>query len=1192
MPLVSREIYSIINTEASHIANLKDGQRAIIDDNPAVLPNNNWLHKKDGDIYASSVTKIYTGGAWVKANVQYADVKSTSLSDDFVVAGIPLGETGEVALDGSFSAISIVGALNELLVVPAANAEWSRTDLGGVNEKVEPVQTGGKSFTFVDVGQGLTDSFFTSNMPIADATNNALAAYFGSTVSLVGALNKLSGSAATFSWTYSATIISPPASGGVRFNNVTMASVTEVYLSESTNSGDDASVFIDNIPIGSRLFFSEVAAVGNAVEFLVTGVNDVGASVTYTVTYIDDSGTIVSGANLKLFPVGGGGGGSIAGTDNQVQYNLASAHAASAGFLFFPGSGIDNLRVVSTASGGRIDMNCSGIPFIDIHQSVNERLTLYAQDPVYSKGRIVSAALDLFLQADGGNEVQAMDEFRVLRDPLEDDTTNIHFDTLLPTAFQNITSSDFGALTANLLRIIVPPQGDDMSIQTNSPDDLFLSNSGSGTVLVNDVDLTNLGSGLLFLADDGVYQAVLSGGSAIDFLYRFDTGLGTPPPNKKFRYDNADPTLVQHIYVDDTTDNNQIIFPVLKFFKAGDRLLTINPSDAGDAHLYTIVSNTENLAPDFIDFEVTFDQTTGFGTWSNNQQVVLVFANTGKAPGVDTDAIFNRAGVFSVAASPDFYKFDHTKVSLTMYSDATGNEVGMTAEFGFVFAFDDTSIIKIQVAGTHGDTLETDHDDGLFLRSTGLNEEVIAVNCFRVIPTIVSGDTANVKIYHSGPNARIDLNSETGNQLFLNAAEAGNDSSIILSQSGSDLLNITAGGTGWVTINDVRVRDDLTALVFLNGLGNYVTAGGGSSTFLGLTDSPSSYANFATAIVNVNSAENAVEFTLLSEVLFEEDFESGNALTLVNSGTNVWIRASGAALTGTNSLYISNDGGTNDNYSTSSSATNHAYVDIVIPSNIVYLSLEFDWHCDGEDGVGADQYDFGRVFFTDTGTTPISGTLPTSGAGFTQIGLGKYNNEDDTQGSLIVFTAAQLTAVKALGTMRLVYTWRNDGTQGGQPAFNIDNIVVTGKRDIAGVGTNVIADMQARRLSNATISTSSDITLTWTDIISDSFGNLSGGGQIVNILETGYYTIEVSTEMTLVSNAQFETRLFFTGSDSRTKEQTIFPPGASTFTNQVMFSGKLIKGTEFIVIIRQTSGSNGTILAGSTTELTMTGRRL
>ena len=833
-----------------------------------------------------------------------------------------------------------------------------------------------------------------------------------------------------------------------------------------------------------------------------------------------------------------------------------------------------------------------------------------------------------------------------------------------------------------------------------------------GFVTVNAVRLRNDQTASTFLNGTGLYT-VPTGGTGVnilDFRFKFQTNTSAPPGSKKIRYNNSDPTLTTEIYVDDETEDSQIRLPIFLLFKEGDSILVVDETDLSNAHLFRITLTTDIGPGDYVQYDVEFVDSSS-GGFANNLNIVLVLGNTGKAPGDDTEIVFNKAERF--ATDPEF-TFDYTNNNMTIDNTGTGNFITLNTQTGFIQIDEDTSFLRMDIDTIEGIALLGDDNLGDIVIFNQGTKFITIIDQLTVKPNQASPDATSVVLHNTGNDGRIDINSGTGNQIFISAASATSDSSIILSQSGSDNLALSvAGGTGFVTVNlvrlrtdqtssnyldgtgaysapsgsgtppggsdthvqfndggvfggdagmifvkatsiftvsragnsivldpddsgnstlnvkhsggnsftikvdpgaidifadsssninyfnngtgfalvdGIRIRKDLATSVFLNGAGLYTTPAGGGGDFLSLTDTPSAYTNFANAVVSVNDTPDALEFTILREELFSEDFESGNAFTLVNSGTNVWVRAAGAALDGGFSLYISNSGGTNDNYSNSSSATNHAYVDIAIPADITYLTLEYIWHCVGENSGGADQYDFGRIFYTDTGTTPVSGTLPS--AGFTEIGLGKHNLQSSTQNALIVFTAAQLTAVKALGTMRLVLTWRNDGTQGSNPAFNIDNIVMTGSRDIAGVGPNIIADLQVRRLSNASVSPNTDITLTWTDLISDSFGNLSGGGQIVNILETGYYTIECTTEFTISSSGQYETRIFIEGGDSRTKEQTIWPPSAATFSNQVVLEGKLIKGQSFKIIIRQTSGSNGTILAGSSTELTMTGRRL
>jgi len=114
MALTNKEIYSNPDTIANIISDMPNNQRAIMTDTPASFFNNNLIYKYDGDFFQLAVGQKYTGGAWVAQDVEVAELRCTGLSDSFVTTAIPIGESGETALDGAFTATSFVGALNEV----------------------------------------------------------------------------------------------------------------------------------------------------------------------------------------------------------------------------------------------------------------------------------------------------------------------------------------------------------------------------------------------------------------------------------------------------------------------------------------------------------------------------------------------------------------------------------------------------------------------------------------------------------------------------------------------------------------------------------------------------------------------------------------------------------------------------------------------------------------------------------------------------------------------------------------------------------------------------------------------------------------------------------------------------------------------------------------------------------------------
>ncbi len=163
---------------------------------------------------------------------------------------------------------------------------------------------------------------------------------------------------------------------------------------------------------------------------------------------------------------------------------------------------------------------------------------------------------------------------------------------------------------------------------------------------------------------------------------------------------------------------------------------------------------------------------------------------------------------------------------------------------------------------------------------------------------------------------------------------------------------------------------------------------------------------------------------------YTEGFESWpTGWTVVNaSQTNLWEVGSAVAATGSNSAYISDDGGTSNNYTNTISIT-HMYRDILFPAGSNPFDLQFKWKADGESS-----YDYLRVSIVSTSTEPTEGVLLGSG----QLGS-NLNQETTWQTENIQLDAATYAG----NTWRLVFTWKNDGSGGTQPPAAIDDIEIS-----------------------------------------------------------------------------------------------------------------------------------------------------
>jgi len=169
---------------------------------------------------------------------------------------------------------------------------------------------------------------------------------------------------------------------------------------------------------------------------------------------------------------------------------------------------------------------------------------------------------------------------------------------------------------------------------------------------------------------------------------------------------------------------------------------------------------------------------------------------------------------------------------------------------------------------------------------------------------------------------------------------------------------------------------------------------------------------------------------------FTEDWENGIGKWITVNGTQVnqWHLGTATANgTGTHSMYVSNDGGATNAYQysgTGAASVVHFYADFTFPALATAINLDFDII-----GVAETTYDYVRVYMLDpSGTPPAAGTQLTTG----QIGDTNYS-------AITSWTTKHINIpiTWAGRTGRLVFSWRNDGSDTNGAPSAIDNIAVT-----------------------------------------------------------------------------------------------------------------------------------------------------
>ncbi len=187
--------------------------------------------------------------------------------------------------------------------------------------------------------------------------------------------------------------------------------------------------------------------------------------------------------------------------------------------------------------------------------------------------------------------------------------------------------------------------------------------------------------------------------------------------------------------------------------------------------------------------------------------------------------------------------------------------------------------------------------------------------------------------------------------------------------------------------------------------------------------------------------------TILVDGTVDGSFEGGtgctgttytvNGWTIVNgTQTNRWAvdARSGGAQHGTRAIYITDNCGGSPpphQYTITATSVVHFYRDITIPAGEPYLTISFWVIVQGEGTTTP--YDYLDVFIAPTSVTPVAGTEV--GASYR---IARYNLLSNAWVSRTITDCAPRS-----GTVRLIFSWRNDGSVGTQPPAALDRIHVT-----------------------------------------------------------------------------------------------------------------------------------------------------
>lgn len=261
-------------------------------------------------------------------------------------------------------------------------------------------------------------------------------------------------------------------------------------------------------------------------------------------------------------------------------------------------------------------------------------------------------------------------------------------------------------------------------------------------------------------------------------------------------------------------------------------------------------------------------------------------------------------------------------------------------------------------------------------------------------------------------------------------------------------LNIvfTNVGTGEINIapSDISIIGDDSEHFVLQNLESSVSLSTGEQATISILFSPlSSGLKNANVEIEDNLGNKTIQtIDLVGEAYdatalpFLEDFEAGsfnNWFVINGTQNNQWHVGQPANDPGNQAAIVSSDGGITNAYSINSASVVHFYRDFQIPDvEPGEVKLQFDWKGLGET---ADR-DRLRLYLVVPSVTPVAGSQLSSSPGSIEF-LGSFFNQEEWQ------TVTQNISNEHLGQQRrLVFSWRNDSSNGTQPPAAVDNIYV------------------------------------------------------------------------------------------------------------------------------------------------------
>ncbi len=163
---------------------------------------------------------------------------------------------------------------------------------------------------------------------------------------------------------------------------------------------------------------------------------------------------------------------------------------------------------------------------------------------------------------------------------------------------------------------------------------------------------------------------------------------------------------------------------------------------------------------------------------------------------------------------------------------------------------------------------------------------------------------------------------------------------------------------------------------------------------------------------------------------FENASDASGWVLENGSATNQWVIGSATANGGSNSLYISNNGGQSNTYE-SVNCYVYAYKEVSLAAGTYVAS--YDWRCQGEGS-----YDHMQVYLAPASATITAGSTPTTTdwINLTNSSNGRLDGQSTWQNVYYEFL------VETAGNYKMVFYWKDDSSVENDPPAAVDNIVL------------------------------------------------------------------------------------------------------------------------------------------------------